>query len=268
MSEVVYTHGTSNEMLGVMSGRRAAEWLNFLLPYLKPGFNVLDCGCGPGSLTVDVADLVKPGKVVGLDINTDQFEAGRRMAAARGLTNVEFRRGNMAELPFADASLDAVIAITAVQHLPDPLIGLREIRRVLKPGGVVGIKDEDWGSLLWEPATPMLKECAELITRVWERNGGQPFYPRHLRRLLLEAGFVRAEAGAIARAFGTPEGTRWLCEHFLRGHFIEPNFAQTAIGAGWADPMKLAAMQAETERWADRPDAFWSLTFCEAVAWA
>ena len=268
MTDVVYTHGTSEEMLGVMAGRRAAEWLGFLLPYIKPGFAMADLGCGPGSITVDLADLVKPGKVVGLDINTDQFEKGRRMAAARRLDNVEFRRGNMAELPFEDASLDAVIAITAVQHLPDPLVGLREIRRVLKPGGVVGIKDEDWGSLLWEPATPMLKQCASLITRVWERNGGKPFYPRHLRRLLLEAGFARAEQGAIARAFGTPQGTRWLCEHFLRGHFIEPAFAQTAIREGWADGATLEAMQAETEAWADRPDAFWSLTFCEAIGWA
>ena len=267
MSETTYTHGTSAEMLGVMSGRRVAEWLPFLVPHLKPGFNMADCGCGPGSLTVDLADLVKPGKVVGIDIHTGQFAEGRRMAAGRRLTNVEFRQGNLTQLPFESGSLDAVIAVTAIQHLRNPVDGLNEIRRVLKPGGIVAVKDEDWGSLLWEPRTPPLRKFAELITKVWEHNGGRPFYPRRLRSCLLEAGFARAEASAVARAFGTPAQTRWLCEHFLRGHLIEPNFVETAVGQGWTDRLELEAIRAETEAWADRPDAFWSLTFCEALGW-
>lgn len=262
-----YTHGTSAEMLGVMSSRRAAEWLAFVLPYIGPEARVLDCGCGPGSLAVDVAEHCRRGSVVGIDINTDQFEHGRGLAAERGLTNIEFMEGDLAALPFEDASFDAVYAITAVQHVRDPLVALREIRRVLRPGGVAGIKDEDWGSLLWEPLTPRLEEFASLLTRVWEQNGGQPFYPRRLRGQLLEAGFARSEASAIARPFGTRTGTRWLAEHFLRGHFIEPNFTETAIAQGWATAESLQEMQADVEAWADSDDAFWSLTFCEAVGW-
>jgi ubiquinone/menaquinone biosynthesis C-methylase UbiE len=254
-------------MLGVMSSRRASEWLAFVLPHVKAGADVLDCGCGPGNLLVDAAEILGSTKAVGIDINTEQFELGRTQAAERNLTGIEFLEGNMASLPFADESFDFVYAITAIQHLPDPLVGLREIRRVLRPGGIVGIKDEDWGSLLWDPATEPMRRFAELITKVWEHNGGQPFYPRAQRRLLLEAGFARSEASAVARPFGTPAGTRWLGDHFLAGHFIEPNFTETAISQGWTDAEQLAVMRDDVEAWADAQSSFWCLTFCEAVGW-
>jgi len=64
----IYTHGYGERVVGLMARRSLTGTLGFLLPHLKPGMRVLDCGCGPGSITADVAELVAPGQVIGVDI--------------------------------------------------------------------------------------------------------------------------------------------------------------------------------------------------------
>ena len=107
------------------------------------------------------------------------------------MQNVEFDLGSVYALPYANASFDAVFANTLLQHLADPSRALTEIRRVLKPGGVVGLADDDHSTLVWEPRTPALTEAHRLIARVIAHKGGDVYRARQSRRLLLEAGFVR-----------------------------------------------------------------------------
>ena len=73
--------------------RRAKEWVGFSLPHLKKGMHLLDCGCGVGSITLDLAELVAPGPVIGLDMDESQLEIARQNAGQRGLTNVTFEQG-------------------------------------------------------------------------------------------------------------------------------------------------------------------------------
>ncbi len=83
-----YTHGYDLRYVdAILTQRRAGEALAFLLPHLRPGLRVLDCGCGPGSITADVAELVAPGEVVGVDLEPSQLEIARQRAAERGLAN-------------------------------------------------------------------------------------------------------------------------------------------------------------------------------------
>src|SRR5438067_12665250 len=81
----VYTHGYCERVVGLMARRSLTGTLGFLLPHLKPGMRVLDCGCGPGSITADVAELVAAGQVIGVDIEPGQVGAGRRRAGGRGV---------------------------------------------------------------------------------------------------------------------------------------------------------------------------------------
>ena len=97
--------------------RRAAQWTPFLLPHLRPGMSLLDCGCGAGSITLDLAEFVAPGSVGGLDLDVGQLDAARWEAARRGLTNVTFEHGNVYNLPFADGAFDAALAHTLLFHL-------------------------------------------------------------------------------------------------------------------------------------------------------
>jgi ubiquinone/menaquinone biosynthesis C-methylase UbiE len=122
--------------------RTAAKWVGFFLPHLESGMSLLDCGCGVGSITLDLAEIVAPGQVIGLDTDSEQLEIARSQAQKRGLTNVNFEIANVYELPFADASFDAVLAHTLLIHLNDPLKALKEMRRILKPGGIVAISDD------------------------------------------------------------------------------------------------------------------------------
>jgi ubiquinone/menaquinone biosynthesis C-methylase UbiE len=92
---------------------------------------VLDCGCGPGSITVDVAQRIAPGTVVGIDVDAVQVEQARRLAGERGIANARFEVGSVYELPFPDASFDAAFANNVLNHLGDPLRALLEMRRVL-----------------------------------------------------------------------------------------------------------------------------------------
>src|SRR5688572_8059537 len=73
---------------GQMAARTVTRDAAFLLPYLHPGMELLDAGCGPGSITVGLAEVVAPGGVVGVDLQAAQVEQARTLAAERGVTNV------------------------------------------------------------------------------------------------------------------------------------------------------------------------------------
>lgn len=117
----------------IMAERTAQNHAAFFLSYLKPGMNVLDCGCGPGTITVGFAELVAPGEVVGTEIEEAHVAIARGNAAKHSVANVRFETANIYELPFADASFDAVFISAVLGNLREPIRGLRESFRVLKP---------------------------------------------------------------------------------------------------------------------------------------
>ena len=143
-----------------------AQRVSFLLPYLRSGMRLLDCGCGIGAITVDLAQQLAPGEVVGIDIAPVQVERSRALAREKGVANARFEVGNVYELSFPDAAF----AHRVLEHLSDPLRALREMRRVLKPGGVAGILDPDRASILLSPSTPMLQELSSLVLRILEHQ--------------------------------------------------------------------------------------------------
>lgn len=264
--EEIYVIG--QEMQEAYTGSRtAAEWVPFFLPHLRPGMALLDCGCGVGSLTLDLAERVAPGPVVGVDIDAGQLEVARAAAARRGVGNARFEVASIYDLPFPEASFDAVFAHTLLLHLRDPLHALRLLRRMLKPGGVACVSDDDYGTLVFSPADPALERFWALLIRVSEHNGASPYYARHLRRLMLEAGFERAEGHAIAADhYGTPAETRrygWQCEQLLGN----PAVRAPILAEGWADEAELAQLRDATRAWGERPDAFSAWMYCAAVGW-
>src|SRR6266498_3700206 len=160
--------------------RRAKDWVGFFLPYLKPGFNVLDCGCGVGSITLDIEELVAPGMVIGIDMDESQLAVARASAEKRGLTNVSFEQGNVYQLRFDTATFDAALAHTLLYHLSDPLSAMKELKRVLKPGGVLAISDDDLDTITISPEHPIARKLIDLMKQVVLFNGGSPFYSRNL----------------------------------------------------------------------------------------
>jgi ubiquinone/menaquinone biosynthesis C-methylase UbiE len=259
-----YTQQSNAAFEAAISARTAFREGGFFLPHLRPGMSVLDVGCGPGSITVGLAEVVAPGEVVGVDLQPSQVEQARARAMERGLTNSRFEVASAYQLPFPDASFDAAFAHVVLMHLREPVRALQEIHRVLRPGGAVGVRDPDFGTILLVPASPLREQYRSLRDHVQQHNGGDPFMARHHRRHLLEAGFERATATASVSTAGSPAECRaWAA--FLKGQL--QGVARTALAEGWADRDSLDAMAQEIESWAEHPDAFAATIMCEAIGW-
>ena len=244
-----------------LAARTASHEAAFLLPHLRSGMRLLDVGCGPGSITLGLAAAVAPGETFGIDIQPAQVE----LARARADGAASFRVGDCYALPFPDASFDAAFANGVVMHLGEPLRALAELRRVLRPGGVVALRDPDLGTSIYTPSTPRLERWLALRVRVRLRNGGDPFASRRYRQMLLEAGFVRATGSASVNCAGSLQETRRHAA-FLRAQLA--GFAATALEQRWLDPAEIDATAGEIDAWAERPDAFAATTWCQALAWA
>jgi SAM-dependent methyltransferase len=191
-----YTLGYEQPAIKFVSRRRLDPDGAGLVPYLQPGMAVLDCGCGPGSITLDIAERLDNGSVVGLDLDESQVAFGREQAQRRGLTNASFRRGNAYQLPFEDASFDAVFSHALLEHLSEPLRAMREFLRVLTPGGVAVVCTPDWSGFLYSPATPALLAAIRAFTDLQTRNGGDVNIGHKLHDYALQAGFERVRATA------------------------------------------------------------------------
>lgn len=184
-----YTVGYSEVAMRYMMRRHAARDAAFLLSYLKPGMSLLDCGCGPGTITVGLAEAVAPGQVIGVDLDAGQIEIARKVAHDRGTKNLAVEAASVYQLPFPDNSFDTVFSHALFEHLAEPVAGLREIRRVLKPGGLAGVASPDWSGVMFAPRDSEVEEAIQVYTQLQIKNGGNPFVGRELGRLFQEAGF-------------------------------------------------------------------------------
>lgn len=246
--------------------RTAEKQAAFLLPHLRPGMDLLDCGCGPGSITVGLARVVAPGRVVGIDKDASQIEAANAHLADQQVPNLRFETADIYELPFPDASFDAVFTTSVLMYLPDPLAALRQFHRVLKPGGVVGIRDPDHEAQLCAPPDPMLMRCWQLLDALIQRKGGNPYIGKHQRGLLRQAGFVNVQAAASCEYWSTAEATRqW--GNVLAGIMGEDTYVQQFVDYGLAERQELERIRQAWQAWGEHPDAFFADVYCEAVGW-
>ncbi len=236
----------------------------FFLQHLNPGTTLLDAGCGPGSITTGLAKRVAPANVIGIDADSARIDVASRDAVAAGVSNVLFQVADVTSLPFDDDSFDVVFANALIEHLPDPSIGIKELLRVLKPGGCIGLRSPDWGTALLHPESkPMLDSIA--LRNRWQRHrGGIPNAGRLLRGLLLSAGCLNVTAGATADSHGTEseaqEGVRYM--HAILG---DPELASLSDEHGWASADEIKAMRQSWTDWAAQPGAFTSFFWCHAT---
>jgi ubiquinone/menaquinone biosynthesis C-methylase UbiE len=248
-------------------GRRTAERdAGFFVRHLRPGLRLLDCGCGPATITVGLAEAVAPGETVGIDLAPAHVEHGRALARARGPGNLRFELGDVTALPFADAAFDAVFASNVLEYLADPLVGLREMRRVLRPGGLVGVLDADVSTLRLAPDGAFTRGFLRLFLPFREA-GASPYYAPRLGSLLRQAGFVRRQAVAHAECLATPEETRALAEGLVE-ILSFPSFVAFTSEQGLADRATLDALIAGARAWGDDPDALWASIQFGATGWA
>lgn len=250
----------------VIASRTADVHGAFFLSYLRSGMNVLDCGCGPGTITAGLAQTVSPGQVIGVDLEKSQLELARANAANLGLTNASFECCDVYELPYEENKFDAVFSHAMLEHLRDPLAVLTEMRRVLKPGGLVGIRCIDLAATLISPTDATLSKAFDIWLKYRQHCGGDPFMGRRLRALLREVGFAETVGSASSETWGTPHLAQTIMSA-LMDEFTGPKIAKTAIQLGWADEAQVKRTVNALKAWGDHPDAFMAIVWCEAVGW-
>src|SRR5689334_20981648 len=207
MAQQKYTHGHHDSVLRSHRWRTVENSAAYLVPHLTEKSVLLDVGCGPGSISVDLARRV--GGVVAFDASGDALEEGRALAAAEGVGNVTFEVADVYAMPYADDSFDVVHAHQVLQHLPDPVGALRSMRRACRPGGIVAARDGDYAGFRWYPDEPALDAWLDLYERVARRNGGEPDAGRFLLAWAHEAGFTDVTPGASVWCYATPEDRAW-----------------------------------------------------------
>lgn len=183
-----YAPGYSAAMVSFMAQRTVEVHADFFLPHLKTGSSVLDAGCGPGTITLGLARTVAPGQVIGIDIEDSQFEEARAEALRERLS-VEFRKGSVYELPFKAQQFDAVFSHAVFEHLSDPAAAIAEFRRVLKPGGVIGLRAGDLGGLLIDADSEGPAQAFAAYLAQQKQGAKDPNVGRKLARLMRQAGF-------------------------------------------------------------------------------
>jgi ubiquinone/menaquinone biosynthesis C-methylase UbiE len=260
----VYTHGHQESVLKSHVWRTAENSAGYLLGALLPGLDLLDVGCGPGTLTVDLGRRVPGGRVVGIDRSREVVARAAAYAASSG-AEVEFATGDVYSLAFPNASFDVVHAHQVLQHLTDPVRALREMRRVLKPGGVVAVRDSDYSCFSWAPLDPRLDRWLASYRAVARHNGAEPDAGRFLKGWVRAAGFRSLTVTSSTWTFADDASSQWWgglwaerCE--LSG------YAEQALVYGLASKAELADSAAAFRDWAAHPDAFFTVPHGEVLA--
>src|SRR6185312_5058577 len=170
-----YTHGHHESVLRSHRWRTAENSAAYLLPHISAGQSILDVGCGPGTVTA-------------VEITAEALAIAQDEIARRGTPNVRFAVADVHALDFPDDTFDVVHAHQVLQHVADPVLALREMHRVCKPGGYVAVRDSDYSAFAWYPRLPELDDWMALYQRLARANGGEPDAGRRLLAWARRAG--------------------------------------------------------------------------------
>ena len=265
--------GSEKESYALGYGAGAMDWMTsrtidvhgaFLLPYLERGNRLLDCGCGPGSLTVGFAKKLAPGQVVGIDREPGQFKSAIDYAAKHNLKNLHFETGDVYALPFEDSSFDIVFCSAVLGSVGKPLLVVQEMTRVLKPGGVIAIKEFDHVGDIIYPQTPLLTQSIDLYQRARTEHGHEQRGGRRLREWLTRNNCAIEYTHAFFDQRTTNTG---LSEYVDRNNrLVDEILAPRYIELGWVTQEEINAQAREWERFAQDPVSLYAAAWVEAVA--
>ncbi len=258
-----YTHGHHESVLRSHRWRTAENSAAYLLPDLRSAQTLLDVGCGPGNITMDLAARVAPGRVHGIDAAPDAIEAAN--AVNDRPEQVSFAIDDVYGLDIADDSYDVVHAHQVIQHLTAPVNALRELRRVVAPDGVVAVRDSDYSCFSWAPLDPILTRWNELYHELAHHNRAEPDAGRFLLGWARQAGFTDVVASSSTWTYADAESRAWW-GGLWADRVEQSSFASQALEYGLSDADELARIAAAWRNWAEQPDGFYAVLHGEILA--
>ncbi|KAF7713574.1 Methyltransferase domain-containing protein [Penicillium ucsense] len=261
-----YTNDHSPSVLQTYVWRNAENSAAYLLPYLRPHMSILDVGCGPGSITVDLARRVPQGQVVGVDYVSDPLDGARSLASSRGLTNVKFDVADIHSLPFSDDTFDVVHAHQVLQHIADPVLAFREMRRVVKPGGIVAVQ-ESIKSMI-HPTSEALEAWGDLQARMRQATGNHTKAGLQLHVWARKAGFSTAnlKKSAGSWCFATRD-EREYWGGAMEERARSSGLAMTAVREKLASETELQKMAKAWRTWVENEDGWLGFLHGQILCW-
>ena len=261
-----YTSGHHESVLRSHKWRTAANSAGYLLSSLRPDMKILDIGCGPGSISIDLATLVPEGSVIGVDTELNVLQQAQANAHNQGVSNATFVQGNIHDLAYPDNTFDVVHAHQVLQHCGEPIKAIAEMRRVLKPGGLLATREVDMSINQWYPERSLLDEWLNIYMRVAQANGGDPLAGRKLHAWAHDAGFDRASIDITASTwvFTTREERSWWGTMWA-DRLLQSAFFKQATNGGHATAEKLQQLSEAWRNWSSEPDGLFVMVHGEIL---
>lgn len=260
-----YIHGHHESVLRSHSWRTVENSAAYLIPHLTPGLDLLDVGSGPGTISVDFAERLAPGRVHGIDAAAAIVDQATALARSRELGNVQFAVDDAYALSFDDDSFDIAHAHQVLQHLARPVDALKEMARVVRPGGIVAARDVDYAGAIWYPLLPGLADWLRIYDAVHRAGGGEPDAGRRLRSWAHAAGLTDVMSTASIWGFASDADRAWW-GGLWADRALHSEFAKQAIDGGHATHEDLERISAAWKQWADDPDGWFSFPHGEITA--
>jgi len=259
-----YTHGHHESVLRGHRRRTVENSAAYLVPHLTPGVSLLDVGCGPGTITADLAARVAPGSVTAVELTDAALNLAHAEIRTHKLTNVSFATSDVHRLAFPDDTFDVVHAHQVLQHVADPVQALREMRRVCAPGGIVAARDADYGGFIWHPRLPALDRWLDLYDRAARANGGEPDAGRRLLSWAQQAGFDDITATGSIWCFATAETRQWWGQMWA-DRILHSDLAHQLVDSGMATTAELEDISVAWRSWAAARDGWLAVPHGEII---
>ncbi len=237
---------------------------DFFLPYLQAGTRLIECGCGNGQLATGLAEFVAPGEVVATDEDAANVESAAAAAQRYGIDNMTAIVAANGRLPFPDGHFDAAFAHGVLSSMRNPSEGIRELCRVVRSGGYVGIRDIDLGGTIISPEVGVVSRSFSIIERLMAQSGGNPRMGRHLAECLHNQGLADVKLSASYQC-EEPSGERHEAYEVMAKVLSESPNVDLAVDMGWTTRDELEIMAAAWRTMAAGNMGYFATAFCEVV---
>jgi ubiquinone/menaquinone biosynthesis C-methylase UbiE len=259
-----YTLGYSDPLLALLNRRNVDNSAGFVKAYLKPDASILDCGCGPGSITAGFALMVPNGSVIGVDVESMQFSEAKALANKLSLKNVSYQEADICQLPFADNTFDVVYANATLSHIPSFKKAIEEMIRVTKVNGVVAVRDIDLDSLILHSSSDEVYIAYLIRNKILLNSHVNIYIGKSLKSLLYQSGCSSVIATTTLDTYGHADAIKEI-GRYLSGEIHQFTVKHDLLNKNLLTEQEVSLYERAWLYFSQDPEAFLSSIWVEAV---
>lgn len=259
-----YPVGYSATVVNTFKKRSAFEKGRFLIPHLKETDYLLDCGCGPGSITLDFASILKKGKVVGVDFEPSQIECAKQLMKEKKVSSAEFQIADILNLPYKNNSFDVAFTNGVLWTIGETLQVLEELKRVVKPGGIIACREPSFDGAQYYPESKIFEKAFHLQNRSLDALGNNRNVGKELSAYFSKVGLKDVQLSVSCDLYSSDEKRRLFADYWINAWNIAP-WAKHIREKSWASLNEIKEFQQEFLAWGKKEGAFISAPWFEAL---